>query len=139
MRHLASPFMKQQQGFNLLEIMIALLLLALVITVSVETSNSDFAAYTRMKDGAIARWVALNQLSLVQLEKGFPAVGKRDGKVEMGQINWRWQQEIIETPDENLRKVKVTVFPEGREEEIMALEVAYITNPRPRLRRGAGQ
>lgn len=126
----------RQQGFNLIEIMIALLLLALVITVSVETSQGDFSGYSRMKDQTLARWVAFNQLSLTQLEKGFPATGNQDGEVEMGKIQWRWRQEITTTPDENLRKIKVTVFPEGQEDKVMAVEVAYVSNPQPRLRRG---
>ncbi len=77
----------RQQGFNLIEIMFALLLLGLVITVSVETSSGDFASYNRMKDTTLARWVAFNQLAVVQTGKGFPATGKTEGKAGDGRCD----------------------------------------------------
>ena len=120
---------RHQQGFNLIEIMFALLLLALVITVSVETSSGDVAAYSRMKDSTRARWVAFNQIATVLTSKGFPATGKRDGKEEMGGGNWEWQQEISTTPDPNLRKIKVSVFRAGQEQLPAAVETAYVANP----------
>ncbi len=126
--------MPRQHGFNLIEIMFALLLLGLVITVSVETSSGDFASYNRMKDTTLARWVAFNQLAVVQASKGFPATGKADGKAEMGDLAWQWQQEVLATPDPDLRKVKVSVFREGRPTEALAVEVAYVANPQAKQR-----
>lgn len=124
----------RQQGFNLIEIMFALLLLGLVISVSVETSSGDFASYNRMKDTTLARWVAFNQIAAVQTGKGFPATGKSEGVAEMGEGTWQWQQEILATPDPDLRKVKVSVFREGQAQQILAVEVAYVANPQPKMR-----
>lgn len=135
MRHYPSRRAFRQQGFNLIEIMFALLLLGLVITVSVETSSGDFAAYNRTKDTTLARWVALNQLVLAQTGKGFPALGKAEGKAEMGDKTWQWRQEILPMPGEDdLRKIKVSVFPEGQEQQVLAVEVGYVANPQPRRR-----
>lgn len=134
MRHVSAS--TRQQGFNLIEIMFALLLLGLVITVSVETSSGDLAGYNRSKDTTLARWVALNQLATVQTGKReFPATGKSEGKASMGGVGWQWQQEISPMPGEpDLRKVKVSVFPEGREQQAMAVEVGYVANPQPKPR-----
>ena len=125
-----------QRGFNLIEMMFALLLLALVVTVSVETSSGDFAAFSRMKDASFARWVALNQIALVQTEKNFPSTGKREGTVELGQTTWAWQQEIANTPDSDVRQIKVTVFRKGQEKQIQAVEMGLVTNPQPKARAG---
>ena len=126
----------RQQGFNLIEIMFALLLLGLVITVSVETSSGDIASYNRMEDTTLARWVAFNQLAMVQTAKDFPATGKSEGKVEMANVPWQWQQEIVTTPDVDLRKVKVSVFREGQATQVLAVELAYVANPQPKRRSG---
>ena len=123
-----------QGGFNLIEIMFALLLLAPVVTVSVETSSGDFAAFTRMKDSTFARWVALNQVALVQTEKTFPSLGKREGTVELGNVTWGWKQEIATTPDTDVRQIRVTVFRKGQEKQVQALEVGLVTNPEPKAR-----
>lgn len=133
-----SPSICCQQGFNLIEIMFALLLLGLVIAVSVETSSGDFASYNRMKDTTLARWVALNQITEVQTAKGFPAIGKAEGKAEMGGASWQWQQEITAMPGEaDLRRIKVSVFPVAQERQVMAVEVGYVANPQPRRRNKA--
>lgn len=124
MQHVVS----RQQGFNLIEIMFALLLLALVITVSVETSSGDFASYNRIKETTLARWLASNRIAEVQAGKDFPSVGKQQGKGDMGGIAWQWEQEISAAQDANLRRIKVSVFHEGKKQQAMAVEVGYVAN-----------
>lgn len=126
--------MKTQSGFNLIEIMFALLLLGLVIGVSVETSTGDLSAYNRAKDAAMARWVASNQLAVVQLKGDFPAIGKRSGDADMGGITWQWQQEVLKTADDDLRRVQVSVFRKGNDKELIAMQVGYLANPNPKPR-----
>lgn len=124
----------KQRGFNLIEIMFALVLLGLVIAVSVETSSGDLAGYNRARDTTLARWVALNQLAEVQTgRREFPPLGESAGKAEMGGFSWQWQQVISAMPREaNLRKVTVSVFPEGKPKQVMAVEIAYVANPQAR-------
>ncbi len=123
-----------QQGFNLIEIMFALLLLALVVTISVETSSNDYAAYSRMKDATFARWVAFNQVALATTGKNFPSTGKSTGTTDMGQTTWQWEQAIIATPDADIRKITVTVYRKGQEKQVQAVEVGYVTNPKPKVK-----
>ena len=125
-----------QAGFNLIEVLIALLLLGLVISISVETSMGDIALYKRNQDGALARWVALNRIAEVQLQGGYPSEGSEKGEMLMGHSRWQWQQEIVTTPDVDLRKVKVSVFREGQATQVLAVELAYVANPQPKRRSG---
>ncbi|MDD5393305.1 MAG: type II secretion system minor pseudopilin GspI [Thiothrix sp.] len=125
----------RQAGFNLIEVMFALLLLGLVISISVETSAGDIAGYKRMRDGSFARWVALNQVAEVQLSKEFPAEGKESGEAEMGGIDWKWQQEIVSAPNEDdLRKIQVSVYQAGQPDELVSMQVGYVANPQPKPR-----
>ena len=73
---------------------------------------------------------------MVQTAKDFPATGKSEGKVEMANVPWQWQQEIVTTPDVDLRKVKVSVFREGQATQVLAVELAYVANPQPKRRSG---
>lgn len=125
-----------QHGFNLIEILFALLLLGLVVSVSLTASSTDVAGFSHQRDSTLARWVALNQIAMVQTGKPeFPPVGSTKGEVQMGRQTWQWQQEIVPVPNElHLRKVKVTVFPVGKPQKVMALEVGYVADPAPRLR-----
>lgn len=130
----------KQRGFNLIEILFALLLLGLVISVSVETSSGDLAGYNRARDTTLARWVAFNQLAEVQTgRREFPPLGETTGKAEMGGFTWQWQQVISAMPGEaNLRKVTVSVFPEGKPKQVMAVEIAYVANPQARAPNNQG-
>ena len=130
--------MRRQAGFNLIEIMFALLLLALVITVSVETSSGDLANFNRMQAATYGRWVALNQIATVLTNKNFPSTGKSSGKADMAGQTWEWQQEITPSPLEaNLLKIKVTVN-KTRQTQPAAVEVGYIANPNPKKPLGQG-
>ncbi|MBU0655451.1 MAG: type II secretion system minor pseudopilin GspI [Gammaproteobacteria bacterium] len=134
-RATCSP-LRHQSGFNLIEIMFALLLLGLVISISVETSAGDLAAYNRAKDSTMARWVAANQLAEFQLELAgkFPPAGKRSGESDMGKTRWQWRQEVLPTNSDDLRRVQVSVFRKGNDKDMIAMQVGFIANPNPKPR-----
>ncbi len=127
---------KCQAGFNLIEIMFALLLLGLVISISVETSAGDLAAYNRSRDSMMARWVAANRLAEFQLESEgkFPTTGKRSGEEDMGGVNWVWQQDVLPTGSEDLRRVQISVFRQGNDDDLIAMQVGFVANPNPKPR-----
>lgn len=114
------------QGFSLMEIMIALLLLALVIAISVEVGGGDLAAFNRMKDATLARWVASNRIAEVMTETTFPSLGKQQGDTSMGGVAWHWEQEISATQEADLRKIKVSVFRDRKSRYAAGVEVGYI-------------
>lgn len=126
----------RQAGFNLIEIMFALLLLGLVITISVETSAGDLAAYNRAKDSTLARWVAANRLAEFQLESEgkFPPTGKKSGEADMGKTRWEWRQEVLPTNSADLRRVQVSVFRKGNGNDMIAMQVGFVANPDPKPR-----
>ncbi len=128
------PSRVRQAGFNLMEVMIALLLLGLVIAISVETSAGDIAIYQRAADNTFARWVALNQIATLQLESAntFPALGKKSGEAAMGKSKWKWEQEILKSGNDDLRRIQVTVFAPNKPDEVAAMQVGYIANPNPK-------
>ncbi|QTR50559.1 type II secretion system minor pseudopilin GspI [Candidatus Thiothrix anitrata] len=121
----------RQQGFNLIEVLIALLLLGVVISVSVETSMGDIALYKRHLDSTLARWVALNRIAEVQLQGVYPQEGSTKGEVDMGNSRWQWQQEIVATPNKDLRRIVVSVFALTKPDERVDIQVGYIANPQP--------
>lgn len=133
-RFVRSP--AKQAGFNLIEIMFALLLLGLVISVSVETSAGDLAAYNRARDSTMARWVAANQLADFQLQSAgkYPATGKNTGEEEMGNASWKWVREVLDTGNDDMRRVQVSVFRKGNDDDLIAMQVGFIANPNPSKR-----
>lgn len=122
---------RQHTGFTLLEVLVALAILAIAITALVKGSNDHTANAAYLRERSIASWVASNELAKLQLARQWPGLGKRDGKADMGGISWRWQAEVGETPDKDVRKLKITVSQDGKSGATATLQ-AFLGNPKLR-------
>ena len=58
----------------------------------------------------MASYIAQNHLAELQLEDNWPNTGKKQGEVEFANQQWKWEQEVVNTTDENLRRVTVTIL-----------------------------
>lgn len=102
----------REHGFTLLEVMVALIIVALgmlgaIQAVSQSASNSGY-----MRDKTLAHWVAMNRLTQVRLQKTAPPVSKTSDEVEMGGRRWKWTMEVKQTAVETMRRIDVTVRPQ---------------------------
>lgn len=125
----------RQAGFTLLEVLVALAILATTMTALVlaGTNRTDSIAY--MRDRTIATWIASDRLTELRLERAWPDPGTRTGEVRATGRSWRWQAEISETPDDNVRKVEVTVRL-GDSGDRLARLIGYVGEPGMRSGRG---
>jgi general secretion pathway protein I len=85
---------RTSRGFTLIEVMIALFVIALGVGALLATlaASADSAAYLREK--SLAEWIALNRISEVRLGNVRPSAGTTQGTVEYAGRTWRWQQTL---------------------------------------------
>ncbi|MGD8484477.1 MAG: type II secretion system minor pseudopilin GspI [Thioalkalispiraceae bacterium] len=114
--------MKIRKGFTLLEVLVALAVLAIGMAalIKVTASNTSNTAY--LKEKTFAHWVAVNKANELRVAKSWPDVGVSNGTVFMGKHEWRWKLKVSNTPDKNVRRLEIEVGREGADES-----VAYIS------------
>lgn len=99
------------KGFTLIEILIALVILAVGLTALVVggselTSNTGY-----LKQRSIATWLA-DDIAL-QYRMGIftipPSVTEANGKEQRFKQTWQWQLVLLASPEENLQWYRVTI------------------------------
>jgi len=109
--------LRNARGFTLLEIMVALAVLALAMGALVKTSSDYTSNQTYLRDRTMTTWVARNVLAQHQLENQWPRVGERKGALEMGWQEWEWRAKISQTEEDKLRRIDVEVRAIDSEDE----------------------
>ena len=112
----------KQCGFTLMEVLIALLIVATALGTAAKVTISAATNGSALTDRTAAQWVGLNQLATLKLRRAFP-VRAESGKEEMMMRTWVWQQKAEATPDDYVLKVTIDVRLEDSEEDDLAASI----------------
>jgi general secretion pathway protein I len=99
------------RGFTLLEVLIALAVLALSMGAVIKATSDYTGNQSYLRDRTMAIWVARNILVQYQVSGEWLSVGERKGTEEMGNQEWRWLARISQTEESELRRMDVEVYP----------------------------
>jgi general secretion pathway protein I len=97
------------RGFTLLEVLVALVVLALSLTALVRLSGLEARALADLRERTLAHWVAANVLEETRLAEAWPGTGTRSGSARMGGREWRWSLLVQETDEPAIRRLDVSV------------------------------
>jgi general secretion pathway protein I len=97
------------RGFTLIEVLIALLVVALGMGALLSTIASSAETVARLRDKSFAQWIALNQIAKLRLSGQQPQVGITTGDEEYAGAQWRWEQEIQDPGIAGILRVEVRV------------------------------
>lgn len=110
--------MKDEQGFSLIEALVALAVLAIAAVGLVRATESHIDSTRAMERRAAAMWVAENRLAEIQLAD--PAANVPEANL-LGQ---QWTVEIARTrtDDAGIDKVRIQVFAKGERSPLASLD-----------------
>lgn len=105
-----SVYRQRHRGFTLLEVLVALAILAFAMSALVKGGAESTVASAHLRDKTYGQWVAMNKVAEMQLAEGWAAIGESKGHEEMLGHNWTWKAKVSETFDEDVHRVDVEVF-----------------------------
>lgn len=101
--------MKRPRGFTLIEVLVALAVVAIALGAGVRAAASLTDNAERLQLMGAAQWCAENQLVEMRLQRQFPGVG--DSRFDCEQLGRRFvgRLEVRATPNPNFRRVDAVV------------------------------
>lgn len=102
--------MRHVRAFTLIEVLVALAVVALALLALSRTASVQVQAFDGLRERTLAGWVAANVLAETRLASAFPATGRSDGRVRFAGRDWRWTREVQATPEAAVRRIDVRVF-----------------------------
>lgn len=117
------------RGFTLLEVLVALTIVSLSLGALISSSGSQANSAGYLKQKTIAHWVAMNEITQLQVEKAWPGKGDTKGSTQMAGAEWFWTRSVKETEDEDAHQVEFKMYlDKGREYSVTRL-VGYLSKP----------
>lgn len=103
------PAMQRTRGLTLIEVLVALVIVAVTLSAGVKAAGSLTSSAQRLADVTAAQWCADNELTGLKLAHQFPGVGEGDFACQ--QLGRRYFGTLVvrPTPNPNFRRVDAKV------------------------------
>ncbi len=118
-----------QHGFTLIEMMVAMAVLAVGMGALIKASGENASNAAYLRDREIARWVASDALTELQITQPWGSNTAPKGEVEMFNLNWYWSARIQKVQDPDLRRVDVEVRRDKSAQSYLYSISGFIGNP----------
>jgi len=98
-----------EHGFTLLEMLVALAVFSLAALALIRLQAVSIRTTADLAEHQIARIVAHNLMVEAQSNPAPLTVGERDGEIENGGRQWRWEQKVSASGEADIMRVDVRV------------------------------
>ena len=105
--------MRSGRGFTLIEVMVALAILAVTLGAGIKAAGSLTSNAQRAIEISAAQWCADNQLVNMRISRIFPSVGDSEFLCEQLGRSYRGSLVVRPTPNPNFRRVDAKVSDEA--------------------------
>lgn len=124
--------MKRQRAFTLVEILVALAILAIALTAGMRALSQAADTASALKARTLALWVAQNRLAAAQIAIPWPALGNYQGDATQANARFAWQARVSPTPNPQFRRIDITVTEPATPDYALAMLTGFVGNPEAR-------
>ena len=114
------------RGFTLIELVVALAVLAIGMTAVLYSASQAAHAGTFLKQRTLAHWVASNRAAEHAINREWPDPGISSGSETMAEQTWQWEAEVQNTVVPELRLVTIRVTLDGEEKASL---ITFVSRP----------
>jgi general secretion pathway protein I len=118
--------LRSPRGFTLVEILVALAILAVALAAGMRAVAQSADSATSLKQRTLALWVAQNRLAAAQFASPWPAPGSRDGEAVQAGARFVWRETVSGTPNPAFRRIEIVVADPGQPDYILARLAGYL-------------
>lgn len=117
-----APPPAEPRGFTLLEVLVALAVVALLMAALVHAVSGQAENLHEARLRTEAQWVASNVLAQARLAQAAPAQGVREGRMAMGHREWTWRWVATPTATPGVLHLRVAVHAPDDGRQVLALD-----------------
>lgn len=101
---------RRTRGFTLVEVLVALVVVALGLTALMVAVNGTARTSGFLRDKSLAQWIALNRLSEVRLNVTKFGQNTDTGELDFGSRKWHYDTRYFDTRIPSMKRVVVRVY-----------------------------
>jgi general secretion pathway protein I len=104
-----TPRHMRNGGFTLIEVLAALVIVALGMLGVIEAVTQAARNGTYLREKTLAHWIAMNVITERRLQGSQVEVGETSGDLEFANQDWHWTLRVTQTQVESMRRMEVSV------------------------------
>ncbi|NTV96930.1 MAG: type II secretion system minor pseudopilin GspI [Thiobacillus sp.] len=120
---------RRSRGFTLLEVLIALAIVAIGLTAALRASGAGSEGAMEYRSHLLALWVAENTAAERTAAREWPDPGVREHEEEMAGYRFRVREEVKTTPNPRFRRLEVAVADNAEPGRSLRKVVAFLIRP----------
>lgn len=102
--------MPLQSGFTLIEVLLALAVIAIALTALLQATAQNIQNTQRIKEKTMSHWIGMQGITMIQMNLIQVTPGQESTQLTTFiNQNWYWKAKINPTPIKNMQEISISV------------------------------